>query len=74
MDSIFFIIKYIPFWAVPMCFILFPTAYIFWTKDSRAVSAILFMSGMSCVALIAFWVWAGGPDKAVQAFDIIIHS
>ncbi|TNF31755.1 MAG: hypothetical protein EP319_01340 [Deltaproteobacteria bacterium] len=74
MDVVYFIIKYIPFWAVPMCFIFFPTGYIFWTKDSRAVSAVLFSLGLLCIAFIGFWAWAGGPDRSVQAFDIIINS
>jgi hypothetical protein len=74
MDTLFFIIKYIPFWAVPMCIIFFPTGYIFWTKDARAISSVLFIIGLFCIAFIVFWIWAGGPDKAVQIFDIIINS
>ncbi|MCO4792456.1 MAG: hypothetical protein KC493_01995 [Bacteriovoracaceae bacterium] len=73
MDAVYFIFKYIPFWGVPMIFILVPTGYIFWTKDRKAISAILFGLSGFCIALLAFWVWAGGPTRAVQAFESIIN-
>ena len=71
-EALYFIIRYIPFWAIPSIFIATPSAYIYWLKDVKKVSV-----GFALVSFISFlstffWVWAGGPDRSVQEFQLFI--
>lgn len=67
-EFIIFFIRYIPFWCVPVILICMPFAYIFWLKDVRLLSYCFTFISFIALFLIVFWVWAGGPDLAVQFF------
>jgi len=71
MDALFFIVKYIPFWAVAIIFIAGPFGYLFWIKDiPKLVYLCLFLCFVSFVSVI-YWIWAGGPQKSV---DFLIQT
>ena len=66
MDSIYFIIRYTPFWAIPIILIAGEFAYIYWLKSRKTV--VVFFLGMAFIsfAAIVFYYWNGGPEKSVQ--------
>ncbi len=63
-----FFLRYIPFWCVPAILICMPFAYVFWLKDVRILSYVFTMASGVAFFLIVFWIWAGGPDRAVEFF------
>ena len=73
MDIIYFILRYIPFWAVPLAFIGGEFAYVFWLKSYKQVS-MMFASlfGIS-ILFIIYYYWAPGPDGSVQEFIKMIE-
>jgi hypothetical protein len=67
-ELIIFFIRYIPFWAVPVIIISLPFAYVFWLKEIRLLTYFFIMTSFVALLFIAFWVWQGGPDKAVEFY------
>jgi hypothetical protein len=66
MDEIYFLVRFTPFWAVPILLISLEFAYLFWLrKKKRFMLLFLSMSLNSLVALI-FYYWAGGPERSVK--------
>lgn len=74
MDFVYYLIKYIPFWAVPIWLICIEFAYIFWLKSIRRVSFIFIGIGGCMPFFIGFYYYAGGPDGAVKLFMDIVSQ
>jgi len=68
MSTMMMIIRYTPFWAVPLAIISFEFAYIFWMKAYRRITYVLFFTGSISIIAIAYYFWMGGPDNATQHF------
>lgn len=66
MELIIFIVKYIPFWAVPLGMISAQFAYIYWLKSSRKLSYLFVIGTSLSFFLNVFYFWIGGPQKAVE--------
>tara|TARA_Y100000385_G_C12949973_1_gene575043 strand:+ start:704 stop:937 length:234 start_codon:yes stop_codon:yes gene_type:complete len=66
MDEIYFLTRYIPFWAIPGVMIGGEFAYLFWIRKKKKSTMIsLTVASISFVCLI-YYFWAGGPEKSVQ--------
>ena len=74
MEAIFFILRYIPFWAVPLLLISGEFAYIYWLKSIRRTSKVFMVIGGVAGIFILYYYIAGGPEKSVQLFENLIHS
>lgn len=68
MDTFYFIIKYTPFWAIPLFIISGEFAYIYWLKSIKKVSIFFILLAFISVCFIVHYYVAGGPDRSVQFF------
>jgi hypothetical protein len=67
-DYLCFLIRYIPFWAIPTLFITAEFGYRYWLKRKSRVFFSFFLIFCSCLTLLGFYYWAGGPEKSVEVF------
>ncbi len=74
MDLAYFMLRYIPFWGVPLMIICAEFGYIFWLKSYLKVSITFACITAFCLVMTVFYYWVGGPDHAVKAFSNIIFS
>jgi len=66
MNEIYFLVRYTPFWAVPVLLIGLEFTYLFWLRKKRkAVYICLIISFVSIIALV-YYYWAGGPEESVK--------
>ena len=73
MDVVYFLTRYIPFWAVPVFLIGGEFAYLFWVRKKQKWAAFCFaLSSVSALSLV-FYFWVGGPEKSVQYVMKIIR-
>jgi hypothetical protein len=72
-DISLFIIKYIPFWAVPMGIMSANFAYLYWLKDYREIAYVWGALTLFCLTSIGLYFVMGGPDQITQTFMHIIH-
>jgi hypothetical protein len=66
MDEIYFLIRYTPFWSIPLLIIGGEFSYISWIRKKKkwfiaSLSIATFSFFMS-----VFYYWAGGPEKSVK--------
>lgn len=61
-DILFFILKYTPWWAVPIMVMATQFAYVYWLKDYRPVSVVLGILAFFCLVMIIFYFLLGGPN------------
>lgn len=74
MDAIFFLLRYTPWWAIPIILICTQFAYIYWLKDLWLYSyAFVSLAGISFLTLV-FYVYAGSPDNAARFFDEFMRN
>ena len=74
MDVIYFLTRYIPFWAIPTMIIAGEFAYIYWLKSRKSiVFALVGLGGFSFLSIIFYYV-AGGPERSVQALISFMRS
>lgn len=66
MDIVFFVVKYIPFWSVPLIVIAGYFAYLYWVKDIRNIAVFFGVVVFLAFASLSYWVFAGGPTGSVQ--------
>ncbi|MEX0798772.1 MAG: hypothetical protein WEB87_04380 [Bacteriovoracaceae bacterium] len=73
MDNIYFLVRFTPFWAVPLALIAAEFSYIFWIrKKKKRVFACLVLTFFALGCLV-FYYWAGGPEKSVEFLIDVIH-
>ena len=65
-DEIYFLTRYIPFWAIPLFLIAGEFGYLFWMRKKKKLVA--FCLTLSLIGLICtvFYYIAGGPEKSVR--------
>ncbi|MCY4524008.1 MAG: hypothetical protein OXB84_04645 [Halobacteriovoraceae bacterium] len=68
METIHFIIKYIPFWGVPTCIICVQFTLLYWKKEYRKTAIIFAITGFFSFLFIAYYFWAGNGHAAVKYF------
>ena len=74
MDIIYFILKYIPFWAVPIALISAEFGYIYWLKSLKKISITFLITAFFCVISIVYYYLAGGPIGAVKTFIALMDA
>ncbi len=65
MDIFIFILKYTPFWAIPLLMICLEFAYIYWLKSIKGVAKSFMAVVFICFISIVYYIWAGGPEGIV---------
>jgi hypothetical protein len=66
MDEIYFLVRYTPFWSIPVLIIFGEFSYIFWIRKKKK---FVFAFGLIALAALAFTLMyyiAGGPEKSVR--------
>lgn len=74
MALISFFIRYAPFWAVPLIFISAEFVYVYWLKDKKLVYRLFLIQLLFSIGVLAFYLWAGGPENANRKFYDIVNS
>ena len=72
MDLFYFMLRYIPFWAVPVFMITAEFGYIFWLKSYRRLPVFLFITALFSLCFVAFYYWAGGHELVVPKFNYLL--
>lgn len=67
MDIFHFILKYTPFWAIPLMMICGEFGYVYWLKSIKDVAKTFFTIAVICFFFLVYYIWAGGPDRVVEA-------
>ncbi|MDD0852639.1 hypothetical protein HBN50_06000 [Halobacteriovorax sp. GB3] len=65
-DLIYFIVKYIPFWATPIMLMALSFAYVYWIKDIRSIAFYLVITSFLCFLINLYWLVTGGPSGSVR--------
>jgi hypothetical protein len=73
LDISLLIIKYTPFWAVPMALMSGNFAYIYWLKDFKEMAYAWGAITSFCLTSILIYFLLGGPDQIVQTFTHIFN-
>ena len=63
-DPIYFIVRYIPFWAVPLLLIAAQFAYIYWLKEVKLIALGFIAVCVVCVISLIYYLFAGSPHDA----------
>ncbi len=66
MLEVFFLARHIPFWGIPFIILGGEFAYMFWLKKKRKSALFCLMFLLLGLGATTFYVWVGGPDKAVK--------
>ncbi len=61
-----FLIRFTPFWAIPLMMISVELGRRFLQREARRPAYFLFFIAIFCIVLTAYYIYAGGPDKAVE--------
>lgn len=73
MDILNFILRYTPFWAVPLMFICTQFGYTYWLKSIRRVTYICMTVFSICGLFLIFYFWMGGHDGVVRWTTKYMH-
>ncbi len=68
MVEFYFIVRHIPWWAVPFIILGGEFAYFFWLKKKKKTAYFFFVFALIGFISIGFYMWAGGPNKSVKFF------
>lgn len=71
-DALYFILRYIPWWAVPVLLISFQFANIYFTKEMHKLAWGFTFNCILSTAALAWYIYAGSPDKSVSLFNNLI--
>ena len=66
MQYLYFLVRYIPFWAVPLFMISCQFAYVYWLKSLKKIAIVFFGLGFFCLGLIVFYFYVGGGEHVVH--------
>jgi hypothetical protein len=74
MTEIFFMIRHTPFWAVPLIVICLEFGYVFWLR--KKIRAFKICTGLVIFSFfcLTFYIYAGGPERAVRKVINIIRD
>ena len=66
MDQIAFMVRYIPFWAIPLAFISVEFGFRYWLKGRKRVYRFCFFLTIFSFVMTCLYFWAGGPEKTAR--------
>jgi hypothetical protein len=72
-DFFLFIVKYTPFWAVPIGIIHANFAYVYWLKDYRDIAKVCAAITLFCLTSVIIYLVLGGPDQITSTFTHIFQ-
>ncbi|MBL7665775.1 MAG: hypothetical protein JNM93_11630 [Bacteriovoracaceae bacterium] len=72
-EGLYFIVRYTPFWSIPILVITTEYAYIFWLRNKKIPARILISLSIICTLFTAFYYWAGGPERSVRKVIEVIR-
>jgi hypothetical protein len=65
---IIFLVRFTPFWAIPGFMISVELGRRLRAREANRGAAILFFLALFCIVATAYYIYAGGPDRAVEMF------
>jgi uncharacterized membrane protein len=66
MDEIYFLVRYTPFWSIPMLIIGAEFTYISWIRKKKKWFAFAMGNTIFALFMSIFYYWVGGPENAVK--------
>ena len=66
MAEIYFIVRYTPFWAIPLLMISMEFAYLFWVRKKKKLIAFCMTLATLSFSSLVFYYYIGGPEKSVR--------
>ena len=72
-DIFLFIVKYTPFWAVPLGLINANFAYLFWLKDFKGLAKICSSITLFCLTFVIVYLLLGGPNQSTKTLTHIFQ-
>ncbi len=70
----YFMIRHTPFWAIPLLILAIEFGYLFWLRQKWLNVKISALFSLIALVALAWYYYAGGPDKAVRKFMKWQHS
>ncbi len=74
LDATYFLLRYTPFWTVPLIMICGQFGCLYWVKEVKWASYMFFVAGSASFVCLIFYVFQGSPDKAAGAFDSFLRN
>ena len=68
MEGVYFVVRYIPWWASPMLTMCAYFSYVYMLKRMRYLSLFFAVLALVSTASLAYYVYAGNPERAVELF------
>ena len=68
MDIVYFLVRYTPWWGVPMLATFLYFSYIYRLKQKHYSSYVFAFGALMAMAFLVYYFYVGGPDRAVQIF------
>jgi hypothetical protein len=66
MDTLYFLVRFTPFWSIPVFMISFEFAYLFWLRKKKKKMMVFVIFLVFSALSTAFYYIAGGPEKSVR--------
>lgn len=66
MNHLYFLLRYAPFWAVPLLIIAGEFAYIYWLRGQRKLFLFFITLLLFCLGILTYYYWSGGPEESVK--------
>ena len=66
MDKVYFLVRYIPFWAIPIFLMSLEFFYVAWMRKKKKWMFFCAMLSLLSLWLTTFYYWVGGPERAVH--------
>lgn len=63
-DVVYFIVRYIPFWAIPSVLIAGQFAYIYWLKEVKWLAIVFAACSLISIIALIYYIFAGSPHDA----------
>jgi hypothetical protein len=73
MVTIYFLLRYAPFWAIPTMIIAGELTYLFWLRKKKKTMTICAILVTISTVTTCFYYWAGGPEKSVKYLMKFVH-
>lgn len=74
LDFALYLLKYIPFWAVPVLILSLQFGYIFYVKEIKKVYIPCFSLAVISSFLILYYLYAGSPVRSPGYFYQFIQN
>ena len=66
MNHLYFLVRYIPFWAIPLLIISGEFVYICWLRGLKRSFFFFVILVLFCLSLLFYYYYSGGPEESVE--------